>query len=448
MRNIFVVGLDPFNQVELESLTKHDAYADCVFHPLLSYADLKQTEGGSFDELLDKARKALRDFDGAVDAIMTFWDFPAMPMVSILCEERGLPHTPIEEVEKCEHKYWSRLLQQQYVPEVTPKFDCIDPMRKDVTIALDYPYWLKPVNSFSSFLAFYVQNDADRDKALTEIRANIEIIAQPYNELLKHVDLPDEVASVDGHYCLAEAPLTGRQCTLEGYATHEEVRIYGIVDSVLEKKSSSFARYQYPSSLPLAVQKSMVSATQKLMESMPYEHGPFNIEFFYNEASGDLKILELNPRLSQSHSELFREVDGESHFAVALDLALGRTPEFPQREGEFAIAAKLFLRHHQDAYVARVPDAADIARATQKHPDLRVHIAAEQGKHLSDDKLHDSYSYELAQLFLGADDEEALLKNYHECLECLHFELEETQEDVRHADDEEYQPRISRHANG
>lgn len=38
-------------------------------------------------------------------------------------DEHGLPTPGLEPIATVEHKYWSRLVQQRVVPEVTPDFD-------------------------------------------------------------------------------------------------------------------------------------------------------------------------------------------------------------------------------------------------------------------------------------------------------------------------------------
>lgn len=105
----------------LERLPDSDQYA---FHGLLTPDELQHGEidiGG----LLDKATTTLDAFEGSIDAIVTFWDFPTASLVLLLCESRGLPHVPIEAILKCEHKYWSRLEQREVIDEL-PKFGIVD----------------------------------------------------------------------------------------------------------------------------------------------------------------------------------------------------------------------------------------------------------------------------------------------------------------------------------
>jgi hypothetical protein len=46
------------------------------------------------------------------------------------------------------------------------------------------------------------------------------------------------------------------------------------------------------------------------------------------------------------------------------------------------------------------------------------------GQRLSELLEQDSYSYELADVFIGAQDEDELLRKYERCLEILTFEID------------------------
>jgi len=117
-------------------------------------------------------------------------------------------------------------------------------------------------------------------------------------------------------------------------------------------------------------------------------------------------------------------VDGSAHQKVAVDLALGRRPEFPRREGEQALAAKFMLRHFEDGIVRRAPGGAEIAALKARFPEALVRVLARAGQRLGDLQLQESYSYELAELFLGAPDEAALLRKHAEAREILRFEID------------------------
>lgn len=70
--NVFVFGSDEHNFRILQEMP--DA-ADCEFHPLLSFEDV-HGEQISVPDVLASAQHRLDAFDGPIDAIIGFWDFP------------------------------------------------------------------------------------------------------------------------------------------------------------------------------------------------------------------------------------------------------------------------------------------------------------------------------------------------------------------------------------
>jgi hypothetical protein len=422
--NVFVVGLDEHNEELLHDLPDAERYR---FHQLLSYEEIYGEEI-RLPGLLDKAQRELESFDGSVDAIIGFWDFPVSTMLPILRARFGLPGPPLEEVVKCEHKYWSRLEQQKVIDEY-PRFALVDPGRdQDPPVGLNYPLWVKPVKSFASMLAFGVGNREEFREALTQIRSGIDWVAEPFDALLAHVDLPPEIAAVGGHACLAEEAITGQQVTLEGYRFQGEVHIYGVVDSVRYENSPSFLRYQYPSALPTEVSLRMAEIARKVIMGVGLDGTPFNIEFFWEPENDTIKLLEVNPRHSQSHAELFEQVDGASSHQVMLRLALGRDPELPRRQGSYQVAAKWFLRRFSDGMVRHPPTAEEIDRVQREIPGVTVELSVQAGDRLSELHRQDSYSYRLASVWIGAADEAELTTKFAQIAVALPFQIDNVDE--------------------
>lgn len=75
--------------------------AEYRFHGLLSVPELQSTEIDAA-ELIDKAQRQLDAFDGSIDAIVGYWDFPVSTMLPILRARYGLPGPSLESVLKCE----------------------------------------------------------------------------------------------------------------------------------------------------------------------------------------------------------------------------------------------------------------------------------------------------------------------------------------------------------
>ncbi|MFK4273356.1 biotin carboxylase, partial [Streptomyces milbemycinicus] len=87
-----------------------------------------------------------------------------------------------------------------------------------------------------------------------------------------------------------------------------------------------------------------------------------SIEYFYDPATDEINLLEINPRHSQSHAELFAYVDGVSNHHCMLSLALGEDPALPYRSGPYTMAAKWYYRWFADGVVHDTPVEEEIER--------------------------------------------------------------------------------------
>lgn len=426
MKHVGVIGLDAFNRELLDELRDP---RDAIFHGLLGYDEAVRPGSRriDFDALVALAERRIGDLPAALDGIIGWWDFPTSAIAPLLKRRQGLAGPSLEAVAACEHKYWSRLEQAAVLPDLVPRFQAVDPFAPNPwsTIDLDTPFWIKPVKAHSSYLGFRIASAADFQRVLPQIRSGIGHFGDPFNAFLRSVDVPADVAPIDGNHCIAEAIISkGRQCTLEGYVHGGKTVVYGVVDSIREgRHRSSFSRYQYPSQLPAQVQNRMISSAATFMERIGYDHAPFNMEFYWSPAIDGIRLLEVNTRISKSHSPLFDMVDGTPHQQVALDLALGQTPEFPLRKGRHAVAAKFMVRVFEDAEIVRVPDANDIEALQDALPGAKVRILAKAGERLSHMPFQDSYSFEVAEIFLGAPSQKALLEKYETAKQLLPFEF-------------------------
>lgn len=423
MKNIFVIGLDDFNLGMIKSVRNAENYN---FIGLLDIHYLIDSGQYRLSDMLEQADQELRSFDGPIDAIVGYTDFPVSTMVPILCERFNVPGPSLESVLKCEHKYWSRLEQKQVIPDHVPDFYPFDPFDDQALqkIPLKFPFWIKPIKSTASQLGFRINNKKDFNQAIQILREKITLF-KPFDYLLDIVQLPEEVAKVNSSYCVAEQIISGRQCTLEGYVHKGKVYTYGIIDSIREPNRTTFARYQYPSRLPQKIQKEMARITEKVMLHIGFDQSAFNLEFFWNEKQNKIWFLEINTRIPQSHSNLFEKVDGISNHQIMIDVALNQDPWFPKGQGKFRVAGKFFLREYQDKLITGIPTKEDLEEINQKIPETLIDLQGKAGMTLSDIPEQDSYSYATAFIYLGADSQKELLEKYQQCREMLKFQYQD-----------------------
>lgn len=424
--DLFVIGPDEFNLRKLETV-------ECSYpvhiRPLLDLEDVTSHERYDVGAVLDRAEQLLRSHRGTTGGVIGFWDFPVSLMVPILARRLNLTAPSFESVVGCEHKYLSRILQREVEPDHVPAFQSLDPFddRELDNLTITYPFWIKPVKAFSSHLGFRIRNRRELGRAIAKLRSGIAEIGNAFSDFMAYGDLPEEVSRVDGNHCIIEKLIGGRQCTLEGVVQDQAVHVYGVVDSYRYPNRSSFSRYQYPSTLPRRIRRRMAEIAASVISHIGLDHSAFNMEFFWNRTLDRIWILEINPRISQSHGDLFDKVDGFPHHSVLVDLALGRSPVWIRGKGSFSCAAKVFLRRFRDGTVTRVPTQEEIEDIQRRYPGCIVSVLVGEGMKLSQLDLQDqdSYSFAYAMIFVGASSSRTLLSRIAAIRSELAFEFEE-----------------------
>jgi biotin carboxylase len=422
-QNIFVFGLTDMQAGELRTVRDAEDYR---FHGLLDYRSLVGDTAIAFEELLDRARTQLREFDDPIDGLVAHWDFPTSLLHPILAEEFGIPAPSLGSLVKCEHKYWSRLEQRASVPECVPAFAAFDPFDDNALEKIDiaFPFWVKPVKAHSSDLGFAIHHEEDFRAATKEIREGIGNVGDAFNEVLQRLDLPPEIQQARGTACLAEQLITGTQAAPEGTMFEGTFNVHGVFDMHKDDAGTSFERLDYPAdSVPASVQDRMIEVSERYLRHVGFDNGCFNAEFMWDEPEDKLWLVEVNTRISQAHSDLFAKVDGVSNHEVAIDIALGRRPSMPHREGRFSVAAQCMIFHDDDAVVTRVPTSQELEALSERFPDAEVTLSVQEGDRLSELLHQGSYRYIIAKAYLGARDREELVRTHRALAEALPFEF-------------------------
>ncbi len=422
-RQMFFVGLDEFN---LETLRTLPQAAEVDFAPALTFAEIRDDPEVDVAALIELAASRMAAAPGGPAGVASFFDFPGTVIAAALAERFDLPGPGLEPLFKAEHKYWGRLEHQKVAADHIPTFQLFDPFDDGAfdRLGLVPPFWIKPVKSFRSYLAYQITDARHFAEVMETCREKGPAIIEPFREVMRAYEMPDEITEMPESF-LAESTIGGAQCTLEGYAFDGRVVIYGVVDSVREADGPSFARYEYPSMLPLEIQHRMMDVARLVIQQIGYAHGPFNIEFFYDQTADQVWLLEINPRASQSHADLFHKVHGVSHLSVVVDLALGRKPRPLPRKGRWNVAAHFFSRAYAPGRVTYAPSKAALDRIRSRQEDTRIQLMVGKGTDLAALANQDSYSFELANVYLGGRDRIDVLDRYDQVLTALQFEIEE-----------------------
>ncbi len=400
-------------------------------YPLELHGTDEATHEPGFDarRFLDETRRlvALRR-DGYV-GVLGIDDFPACMLAALIAEEFGFSFPSVESVFLCQHKYYSRLRQQEAAPEATPRF-CVLPLHPadaPVDIPLPFPVFIKPTKSYLSILARRIESARDLSAALTEAGLRLGPIATMFDGLVAASSLDHGYRDISAASLLIEMPLSGHQVTLDGYAYGGTVIPLGVVDSHFVPGTLSFDRFEYPSRLPPQVQERMARIAERCIRRIGLDRTFFDIEFFYREADDSIWIIEVNGRMSSQFAPLYRMVDGIDLYAMQLDMALGRDPGVrgvwgPERK-RGRVAASFVLRTFQDGIVRRVPSHEDLQRHAERFPEAFVEVLVAEGRKLSDE-LQDDESFRYALIDLCAEDWGELSQRFREARALLPFDFE------------------------
>ena len=399
------------------------------------YSVIKHGEGAehapaTFDALGFVNETVARFRGRAIDGVCSSSDYPGCLVAAAVAHELGLPGPPPRGVFTCSHKYYSRVAQAASVPEATPRFGLVDDdaVRSGQVMGHDgqplvFPVFVKPVKSWFSQHARRCETPEELRRFATspEVQAHLSGFVTPFNQLLaRYADFAH-----DGGHLLAEECLSGMQVTLEGYVHHGRVRVLGIVDSVMYPGTICFQRFDYPSRLPEGAQKRMIDVAERVIPATGLDDSLFNIELFWEPASGRVSIIEINPRMCGQFADLYEMVLGTNTYEILFALATGQEPPaLVPASTPYGVAASFPLRYFGDAVVKRVPPEEDVAAVKRDYPLTVLQVYYRARQQLSDEDQSDGYSYRYAVFNLAAPDHPTLLRWGAEIERRLGFEFE------------------------
>jgi biotin carboxylase len=423
MSRVMVVCPTKRDLRELGTLEESGSYA--FAHHIYASDELERltaTEPGAAvsindpeDEIALLTERCVRE---GVEAVVSADDYPGATLASIVARRLNLPGVDPEANLLCQHKYFCRELQREAAPEAVPECRLID-VRPEVRIpaGLEFPAFVKPAKSFFSVGAQRVDS-VDELVRVKRQWAEAGAFFRPFDLLLQRY----AGRAMGFDFLVAEGLLRGDQTTLDGYVHRGEIFLMGVADSIMFPGTIAFQRFEYPSRLPDAIQDRMFDIARRVIRRIGFDNGQFNIEFMYDRSSGDIGIIEINPRMSSQFGDLYEKVDGVNSYSVMLDLALGRKPGMKKREGRHKMAASCVLRTFENKLALELPRAEDIARVRARYPDVRVEVLATEGLKLSQ-QMQDGRSYRYGLINIGGEDRGDILNILDECMKMLTFSL-------------------------
>jgi len=352
------------------------------------------------DQTLAQAPASLR-------GVFSASDYPGATLAAAIAERHGLSGASPEAVLRASHKWYSRIAQREAVPDAVPNFWLIDARRGEVPSELRYPCFVKPVKGAFSVLARRVE-DASALEALLQSPAVHEFCAE-YMSIFNHMLAAFSKLEIDGGHFIAEELVTGVLVTVEGWVLGDRIEFLGVVDSVVEPRTGSFLRFDYPSRLPAAIQARMCDIAERVVRHLGLDRILFNFEMMWDPDSDRIRIIELNPRLCGQFADLYHKVDGVSGYQVALALALGEEPLRPRAQGRYCVASSMPLRVFEACRARRVPTTDDVGAAEASHPETLIWTECAEDELLaSTDADEDGFSHRYAVINAGANDRDEL----------------------------------------
>lgn len=323
---------------------------------------------------------------------------------ALMAERMGWPGTPVDAVLACQHKLHARRVLQEVAPEANTGF-ALMPARygEPIPEGLDYPAFVKPVKAAFSVLARTVHS-RDELQAMTRFGAwelwVIRHLVEPFERIARR-RLADAGSA---HRLLLETPAHGLQYNLDGYVFGGELRPLGFVESQMYPGTHCFLRFGYPCSLPESARARAIDVARRFLAAVGFDHGLFNMEFFYDAAHDKLTVIEFNPRLASQFSDLYQRVDGIDLHRIGLELAHGGDPaRLPRVTPTAGVAASFVYRSFDPTARPPMPSPARRRELTERFPDAMLFCFPKSGGQIARDfKWLSSYRYGI--LHLGGRD--------------------------------------------
>lgn len=349
-------------------------------------------------------------YRGRVDAVFSSNEQFGALAAALVAQRLGLPGAQPEALLRAQHKYEARLRLREVAPDLCPEFELIPyTITLAQACALRYPLFVKPVKAAFSVLARRCDTPEQLIEHLRFAPWEKHIIGrliEPHNQALKR--FPQ--FRVSSRHMLVEDVLEGRQINVDGYVHAGRVHLLGVADEVMYPGTMAFQRFAFPGTTDVLLKARLQDAAERVLHGFELGHGFFNLEFFVDERSGALKLIEINPRLAAQLAQFYEWVLGvdayELGFAMALDRPLPR-----RREPRFGAAASFVWRSFDACSCPRLPTRDDLAWLASEYPEARLELYAKKGAALQRD-LKWLGSHRWAVLNMPGRDEADLRERY------------------------------------
>lgn len=338
-----------------------------------------------------------------LDGVFSNNEYFGALVAAVVAEKLGLPGNDPRVVLTAQHKFYARKAFAEAAPEAAPRFAAFPyTVRSRGEFPFELPCFVKPVKATFSVLARRIDNFDELRRHLSFWpfeKYVIKRLVKPFNDLLPwYTDF-----TINAHNMIAEEILPGHQLNMDGYVHEGNVNVLGVIDENLFPGTYAFRSFEYPSRVPEEVQTRMRELAAKVLAGIGYRHGFFNMEFAWDEETGRIRVIELNPRMASQLAVFYEWVDGINPYRMLFELACGDAPGHQRVVPQFRHAASFAFRKFDGKPLATHPTAEQIARVNRDFPEARLMLYLKRGLALANEmKWLGSYRYGVVNLGAGS----------------------------------------------
>jgi hypothetical protein len=365
-KTLVLFGFD-WDEIEFRKLSREWPQLQAGFD-LFSFPSNARLAWFDMDRFSSAAALRAR-LQGASAVVSNHEQFGAL-CAALVAEKMQWPGTSVEAVLACQHKLYAREVLERVAPEANITFRRLEAAYDaDIPEGLDYPTFVKPVKAAFSVLATTVHSQQALFDYTRFSRRELWIIrhlVEPFEKIVRK-RLP---GAGTAHSLMLEERLRGRQYCLDGYCFDGNVCRLGVVDAIMYPGTDAFMRWDYPSLLPEKLQKNAEAIAARFLQEVGFTHGFFNMEFAVDEQSGQLKVIEFNPRMAAQFSDLHARVEGIKLHEMAIALSQGIDPAtLPRKEQTAACASSFVYRSFDARALVRMPTLSEQRAFAAAFPD-------------------------------------------------------------------------------
>lgn len=327
--------------------------------------------------------RMVKRYRGRIDAVFSSNEQFGALAAALIAQRLGLPGPTPESILRAQHKYEARLRLREVAPDLCPEFELIPyTITLEAARALRYPMFVKPVKATFSVLARRCDN---AEELIQHLRFKpwekhvIQRLIEPHNQALKRY--PQFRVGSDN--MVVEQLLAGRQVNVDGFVHADRVHLLGVTDEVMYEGTMAFKRFAFPGITEPDLTQRLQDACERVLRGFDLMHGFFNLEFFISD-SGELSLIEVNPRLAAQLAQFYEWVLGIDTYELGFAMALDRPLPFAQTP-RFGAAASFVWRSFDGTSCPRLPSRADLDWLASEYPEARLELYSKKGASLQRD---------------------------------------------------------------